>query len=194
MVLRHVQQLEIVMIIFHLGALDHLVAHAHKDVHHAIERDIHRVQRTGTPLRPGHRHIHRLGSQPRFLLARLKLRRALVQRFLKRLAHIVHQLTHLRPLLRRQLTHAAQQPRQLALLAQHAHANLLQAAGAPGLAQFRHYALSDLSQLLLHNRSSLSFDFPQGQNKKTPPQFLGRSLTPLYHPYSLCACRASSSR
>ena len=184
MVLRHVQQFEIVMIVFHFGAFYHFIAHAHEDIHHAIQRDVHRMQRTRAALRSGQGYIHGFLFKAHFLFLRLQFGAARLQRFLDRLAHIVDQLTHSRPLLCRKLTHAAQQRGKFALLAQHAYANLFKIAGALRIAQIAQHALPDLPKLLFHNRPTLLIYSYRGAHKKLRPLCKGRSIAPLYHPTS----------
>ena len=64
-VLRQVEQLEVVVVVLDLRTLDDLVAHADKDLDHALERDVHRMKRTRAALRTRQGHVNRLGVQPR---------------------------------------------------------------------------------------------------------------------------------
>ena len=57
-----------------------------------LQRDIHRMQRTGAALRAGQGHVQRLRGEALFLLLRLQLGGALLQRLLQRLTHVVDQL------------------------------------------------------------------------------------------------------
>ena len=176
MVLRDVQKLEVVVVVLHLGALHDLVAHAHEDVDHLIESNVHRVQGTGAARRSRQGHVHGLGLQAGLLLALLQLGAALLQRVLQGLAHVVHQLAHLRALLGGQLAHAAQQSGQLALLAEDVDANLLQAAGRLRFAELVQHALTDLTKFVLHVLS-LSFMriVARGKEKASPPRFRGEA-------------------
>ena len=150
MVLGQVQKLEVVVVILHLRALHHLVAHAHEDVHHLRKRDVHRVQRAGAASGAGQGHVDGLRLQARGLFLGGQLPGALLQFFLQRGAHVVHQLAHLRPLLRRQLAHAAQKAGQFALLAQHGHADLLQRGAGLGLVDVHEHPLADFPKHLFH--------------------------------------------
>ena len=145
-----VQQLEVVVVELHLGALDHLVAHAHEHVHHLFQGDVHRVQRTGAALGAGQGDVDGLRRQPRGLLLLGQRLFPGLQLGLQRGADLVDHLAHLRPLLRGQLAHAAQQRGQLALLAQRGHADLLQRAGGAGFFDVLHHALAHLTKHLFH--------------------------------------------
>ena len=187
MVLRDVQQLEVVVVVLHLGALHDLVAHAHEDVDHLLKGDVHRVQGACAARRSRQGHVHSLGLQAGLLLAFLQLCAALLQRILQGLAHVVHQLAHLRALLGGELAHAAQQTGQLALLAEDVDANLLQATGRLRFAELVQHALTDLTKFVLHVLS-LSFMriVARGKEKSLAPSLQGRSIASLYHPDSSC--------
>ena len=167
MVLRDVQQLEVVVVVFDFGALDRLEAHAGEDVEQVIEDDVHRVERAGRALDARQRDVQRLGGQAGFLFEGTQLFGALVQRGLQTGAGLVDDLAHLRALLGGQLAHAAQNAGQFALLAQHAHAQLFQGGGILDLLELLHHAFADGFQLILHVGVLLSEVW--GTHRKAPP-------------------------
>ena len=151
MVLGDVQKLEVVVVKLHLGALHRLVAHAHEDVHHLLQGDVHRMQGARAALRAGQGHVDGLGLKPRGLFPLEQLGQARLHLLLDGGADLVDHLTHLRPLLRGQLAHAPQKARQLALLAQDRHPDLLQALAVHGLLDVLHHPLAYLAQHLFHD-------------------------------------------
>ena len=150
MVFRHVEQLEIEAVVLDLRALDGLEAHAGEYGQEILKDDVHRVQAAGNALRAGQRHVDGLAAQAEVLFARAQRGGGFVDGRFELLAGFVDDAAYGGALLGGHLAHAAQYGGQLALFAQHAHAQLLKGVRVLNGFQFLDDVLSDGFELILH--------------------------------------------
>ncbi len=147
---RDVQGFEIVVILFHLRALHHLVAHAHEDTLHLFQGDGVGMSVAQLRFAGGQSHVDDFRLHPGLSDGFFNPGLALLQHLLNLGPGLVHHLPYLGPLLGRYVPHALQQVGELALLAQDAHLNLVQLFGGVTVLNLRKRLFFDLFQFFFH--------------------------------------------
>ena len=131
MILRQVQRLEIVVVTLDFRPLFDAVAHRHEDALDALHRDRQRMQMPQRLAPPGKRHVDLLACKLRGKRLFGKRRTLLLQRAFDRRARLIDELPETRPLRGIELSHAALDRRQFALLAEHLDADAVKICERP---------------------------------------------------------------
>ncbi len=183
-VLRHVQGLEVVVVVLHLRPLDNAEPHADENPLDFPQFGAQRVAVAELPARAGQGHVDFLPLQPARGLRLLKLLRARRKFGFDVRADFVGQLAHGRSLLGGKAAHPLQNGGQLPLFAEVADPQLLQAPAVLRPAQFALRRLADCLQLLFHALSS----FRSGEYQKSPRPQKGRRQRLRGTTLKLCSC------
>ncbi len=188
-VLRHVQRLEIVVVVFHLRPAHDVEPEADEDLLDFIQLDAQRVLVAQLPGRAGQGDVDLFALQALLRLRFAQLLRAGGELRFDLGADPVRRLPHGGALLRGKPAHLLQNGRQLPLFAEVADAQAFQRLPVRGPAQITIRRFADGLQFLLecHGVSVLSFR-SYAENKKAfaPPR--GESYVSRYHPV-ICSFR-----
>ena len=148
MILRDIQRLEIVVIVLDLRSFDDAEAHADKDVLHLLLNLRERMALADLRGFTGHCDIEALALQLLLESRALVSLSLLGDRVLDVLANLVRQLSHLRALLSRELSHSAKDAGELALLAQKAYPDRLKVGVS--VLELCLCSFTDLNKFLFH--------------------------------------------
>ena len=144
---------ELVKVIFcqlHLGAVQHLEAHAHEDILDLVQGDIHGVAVAQLHRLAGDGHVHLLQLQPGVQGGLLDPLLLLLQGGGQGLTHFVGELTDNGPLLGGQAAHLLEDGGERTLLPQVFDPQRIQVLGRLGLGEGRKGLAPDLFQFFLH--------------------------------------------
>ena len=183
-VLGQVHQLEVVVIQLHLRAFHHVKAHAGEAldqlVHH--QRDGVLAAHLGQGARLG--DVDGLGLEGGGALGGADAGLGLVHAVGEPLAHLVDLRAHFGAVLRGQLAHALEQRGQLALFAQHPHAQVFQGRGAVQRLQLLLNPPFDALQRIhnRHDRFLLILNFACNRKAPAPCAHGTKAAAALYHP------------
>jgi hypothetical protein len=118
MVLRHIEGLEIMIVILDIRTTGDLKSHAQKDIDNLIHHQGERVYPTALPAAPGKGDIDFLLAEDPLPFAPLQFLKAKINLLLKETPQPVELIPCLGPFLRGDLSQTAQQERELSLPAQ----------------------------------------------------------------------------
>ena len=146
----NIQPGKVVVRQLHLGALYHLVAHAHKGILDLLEHLVHGVLMADVEFLPGNGHVNGLRGQLGLQCGGMDGGFPFLQLFLNGGTDRIGHLAHDRPLLSGELAHLFQNGGELALLAQQLYPQLFQSRRSRRILQGRQGLLANAFQLFFH--------------------------------------------
>ena len=173
-VLREIEQLEVVVVVLDLRALDHVKAHAGEHVDQLILHEGDRVHAAQRRVLARFGDVDGLACELLFLLELFDFAVQRVELRGELFAHLVDHLAGLRAHVRGELAHRAQQHRQVALLAQQLQAQRVKTGLVADRFERSGGLFLDFAQLLLHIHVVISSFFTEKSlvRKRDEAEFL----------------------